>query len=105
MIFGRVGICPASPAVFFPLAWLTFPPQGGEIGGEGVSLCSLSPFLSLQKGMERKGRLHFPHPLGERTCQGAVVSLTAPSWILSDHLGFSEVLNWVSLGGTKRDAD
>lgn len=32
MIFGRVGMCPASPAVSGG-AWLTFPPQGGVILG------------------------------------------------------------------------
>ena len=40
--------------------------------------------------------------LGERTCQGAVVSLTAPG---PGQAGFSEVLGWVCLGGAERDTD
>lgn len=66
MIFAWVGMCPASPPLCFPQAWLMFQPQEGEIWGWRGSPCSLFPFLSLPKGMERNGRPDFPRPLGEK---------------------------------------
>lgn len=64
MIFAWVGMCPASPALGFPQAWLMFLPQGGEIMvGEGWGRRG----VVLSKGEERKGRLDFPHSLGEET--------------------------------------